>query len=59
MGSAFAAGALDKLEEWARELAWSDILGFMDVTLPRSGLIEGDRIAKPAHRIFGQYSKVE
>ena len=46
VGSAFAAGALDKLEEWARELAWSDILGFMDVTLPRSGLIEGDRIAK-------------
>jgi len=44
VGSAFAAGALDKLEEWARELAWSDILGFMDVTLPRSGLIEGDRI---------------
>jgi len=40
VGSAFAAGALDKLEEWVCELAWSDILGFMDVTLPRSGLIE-------------------
>lgn len=46
VGSAFAADSLDKLEEWARELAWSDILGFMDVTLPRSGLIEGERIAK-------------
>ncbi|MBE9573179.1 MAG: patatin-like phospholipase RssA [Proteobacteria bacterium] len=46
VGSALAAGFLDQLEEWARELAWSDILGFMDVTLPRSGLIEGDRITK-------------
>jgi len=46
VGGALAAGALDKLDKWARELAWSDILGFMDVTLPRSGLIEGDRIAK-------------
>ncbi len=44
VGGALAAGALDKLDEWVRELAWSDILGFMDVTLPRSGLIEGDRI---------------
>lgn len=46
VGSALAAGFLDQLEEWARELAWSDILGFMDVTLPRSGLIEGDKITK-------------
>jgi len=46
VGSAFAAGALDTLEKWVRALAWSDILGFMDVTLPRSGLIEGDRITK-------------
>jgi NTE family protein len=46
VGGALAAGTLDELEEWARELAWSDILGFMDVTLPRSGLIEGDKIVK-------------
>ena len=46
VGAALAAGALDQLDEWVRELAWSDILGFMDVTLPRSGLIEGDRITK-------------
>ena len=44
VGSALAAGFLDQLEEWARDLAWSDILSFMDVTLPRSGLIEGDKI---------------
>jgi len=46
VGSAFAAGFLDQLDSWVHELTWSDILGFMDVTLPRSGLIEGERIAE-------------
>ena len=45
VGGALAAGLLDHLDEWVRELSWSDILGFMDITLPRSGLIEGEKIA--------------
>lgn len=40
----FAADFLDPLDRWVRRLSWSDILGFMDVMIPRSGLIEGDRI---------------
>lgn len=46
VGGALAAGALDQLDEWVRELSWSDIIGFMDVMFPRSGLIEGDKIMK-------------
>lgn len=44
VAAAFAAGALDTLESWARELDWSHILRFMDITLPRSGLIEGEKM---------------
>jgi len=40
----FAAGFGDQLEDWARGLTWSDILGFMDVSFPRAGLFEGDRL---------------
>jgi len=46
VGGALAAGALDQLDKWVRELSWSDIIGFMDVIFPRSGLIEGDKIIK-------------
>jgi NTE family protein len=46
VGGALAAGAIDQLDEWVRELSWSDIIGFMDVMFPRSGLIEGDKIIK-------------
>ena len=46
VGGALAAGALDQLDDWVRELSWSDIIGFMDVMFPRSGLIEGEKIIK-------------
>jgi len=40
----FAAGFIESLERWVRGLTWPDILGYLDVTLPRAGLIEGDRL---------------
>lgn len=46
VGGALAAGGIDRLDEWVRELSWSDIIGFIDVMFPRSGLIEGDKIIK-------------
>jgi len=46
VGGALAAGAIDQLDDWVRELSWSDIIGFMDVMFPRSGLIEGEKIIK-------------
>ena len=45
VGGAFAAGKLDEAEKLIRELAWSDILGFMEVPVPRSGLISSEKIA--------------
>jgi NTE family protein len=44
VAGAFAANFLDTLDKWARELSWTDLLRFMDVRLPRSGIIEGDKI---------------
>ena len=45
VGGAYAAGKLDEAEKLIRELAWSDVLGFMEVPVPRSGLINSDKIA--------------
>ncbi|MBW2545575.1 MAG: patatin-like phospholipase RssA [Deltaproteobacteria bacterium] len=44
VGGALAAGTLDQLDEWVRELSWSDVIGFIDVMFPRSGFIEGEKI---------------
>ncbi|MCK4535002.1 MAG: patatin-like phospholipase family protein, partial [Syntrophobacterales bacterium] len=44
VGGALAAGTLDQLDEWVRELSWSDVIRFMDVMFPRSGFIEGEKI---------------
>ena len=45
VGGAYAAGKLDDAEKLIRELAWSDVLGFMEVPVPRSGLINSEKIA--------------
>lgn len=39
-----AAGFLEPLNRWVRKLSWSHIVGFMDMTIPRSGLVEGEKI---------------
>jgi NTE family protein len=44
VAGSLAAGFLDPLDRWVRKLSWSHILGFMDVMIPRSGLVEGERI---------------
>jgi len=45
VGAVYAAGQVDKLEAWALQLEWKQILSFMDVVLPKSGLIDGRKIA--------------
>lgn len=45
VGAAFAAGQLDALEESARRIDWKEVLyHFFEVTLPRSGLIDGRKV---------------
>lgn len=45
VGAAFAAGQLDALEASARQVNWKEVLyHFFEVTLPRSGLIDGRKV---------------
>lgn len=44
VGAAFALNKIDVLEAFARQLDWKQIVLFLDVTFPRSGLIDGEKI---------------
>ena len=44
VGAAHALNKLDVLEDFARQLNWKQIVSFLDVTFPRSGLIDGGKI---------------
>jgi len=46
VGGAYAAGEIDALEELALRVDWRQIASFLDVVLPKSGLIEGKKIAE-------------
>jgi NTE family protein len=43
VGAAYAAGELDKLEEWVTGIAWTTVVRLMDLTW-RGGLIRGTRL---------------
>ncbi len=43
VGAAYAAGELDRLEQWALSLRKGEVLKFLDVSLGR-GLVKGERI---------------
>jgi len=45
VGSVFAAGNIDALEEVAVRLDWKQIAHLFDVVLPKSGLIDGKKVA--------------
>lgn len=45
VGAVYTAGKINVLETWVRQLEWKQILSFMDVVLPKSGLIDGRKIA--------------
>jgi NTE family protein len=53
VGGAYAAGHLDKLEEWARSLQPRNILGYLDIRLNGSGLIGGDKLAAQLESAIG------
>jgi len=40
VGAAYAAGQLTRLEEWVRALKWQDVVGFLDLTLSKGGVIQ-------------------
>ncbi len=45
VGAVYASGKLDQLESAVRDLDWKAVASFLDVVFPRSGLIDGRRIA--------------
>jgi NTE family protein len=54
VGGAYAAGHLDRLEEWARSLQPRNILGYLDIRLNGSGLIGGTKLAAELEMAMGQ-----
>jgi NTE family protein len=46
VGGAYVSGRLDALDDWARSISLFDIVGLMDVTLARGGVISGTRLFK-------------
>jgi NTE family protein len=53
VGGAYAAGHLDRLEEWARTLRPRNILGYLDIRLNGSGLIGGTKLAAELEAAMG------
>lgn len=46
VGAAYACGRLDTLDEVARSMQLPQIISLIDLTLPRSGLMDGERIVQ-------------
>ncbi|BEQ14886.1 patatin-like phospholipase family protein [Desulfoferula mesophila] len=46
VGAGFALDKMDVLEEFARQLDWKQIVSFLDVVFPRSGLFDGGKITE-------------
>lgn len=53
VGGVLAAGRLDDYEEAVRGLSRRDLLGLMDVSIPRGGLFSGDKLARFVKRFVG------
>jgi NTE family protein len=51
VGAAYAAGGLDRFEQWVLGLGFKDVVAFMDVSLS-SGLIKGERLMDFFRRNF-------
>jgi NTE family protein len=54
IGGCYAAGQLEATAEWARSLTRRRVLGYLDVSLAGSGLINGSRLARQLERTIGR-----
>ncbi|TFZ01475.1 patatin-like phospholipase RssA [Ramlibacter rhizophilus] len=52
VGAAYAAGQLDRLEDWVRGLSWQSVMGLLDFTTLAGGLIQGERLLAFFRRHF-------
>jgi len=53
VGGAYAAGHLDRLEDWARSLQPRNIISYLDIRLNASGLIGGTKLAAELEAAMG------
>ena len=58
IGGCYAAGQLDYITEWAMSLTRRRVLGYLDVSLTGSGLINGGRLARRLALALGR-TKIE
>ena len=54
VGGCYSAGQLDIVEEWARGLTVRGVLGYLDLSLSGSGLINGGRLAAKLEEALGK-----
>lgn len=53
VGAAYALGKINELEAFARRLDWKHIVSFLDVTVPISGLIDGNKLTALFRELAG------
>jgi NTE family protein len=46
IGAAYAGGGLKEVKKFALDMDWKAVLSFLDLAFPRSGFIEGQKVAK-------------
>jgi NTE family protein len=46
IGAAYAGGGLDKVKSFALNMDWRGVLAHLDIAFPRSGFIEGRKVAE-------------
>ncbi|WP_028116681.1 patatin-like phospholipase family protein [Ferrimonas senticii] len=53
VGAAYAADKLDELEQWVRGFSGWDVLGLMDLSWRRGGIIDGEKVFEQAGKAIG------
>jgi NTE family protein len=53
VGGCYATGQLDTLEAWARSLTMRRVIGYLDVSMGGSGIINGARLASQLEKSIG------
>jgi NTE family protein len=50
VGAAYASGHFDDLETWVKKLTWKEIVGFLDMSVMRGGIIRGEKLLEFARQ---------
>ncbi|NQV14917.1 patatin-like phospholipase family protein [bacterium] len=54
IGASFASGGLGSIKKFALDMDWKRVLSFLDIAFPRSGFIDGHKVAE----LIQRYTKV-